>query len=144
MDSSLKQYSCAANAQSLSRPTLIARVGRFRALRDNLLVDYYEDPYAPGLYRHETNRYPYVEVTLDGETFHACAQGWKGDLVMIDRITNQLGWVDNGARTTLWVPASSCARIRREDSTWITTDDDHDWHENKDQKIDYRPSTVRD
>lgn len=63
---------------------------------------------------------------------------------MIARITNQLGRVDNGARTTLWVPASSCTRIRREDSTWVTTEDDNDWHENQDQTIDYRPLTVRD
>lgn len=107
-------------------------------------MDYYEDTHAPGLYRYETNRYPYVQVTLGDETFHARAQGWKGDLVMIDRITHQLGWVDNGARTTVWVPASSCTRIRREDSTWITTEDDHDWHDDQDQTIDYRPLTVRD
>lgn len=58
------------------------------ALRDNLLVDYYEDAHAPGLCRYETNRYPYVEVTLDGETFHARAEAWRGNQVMIARITN--------------------------------------------------------
>lgn len=107
-------------------------------------MDYYEDSHAPGLFRYRTNRYPYVEVTLDGETFHACAHGWKGDLVMIARITNQLGRVDNGGTTTLWVPSESCHRIRREDSTWITTEDDHDWHESQDQMIDYRPRIARD
>ena len=63
---------------------------------------------------------------------------------MIARITKQLGRVDNGATTTLWVPAESCHRIRHEDSTWITTEDDHDWHEDQDQTIDYRPRAARD
>lgn len=107
-------------------------------------MDYYEDPYSPGLYRYETNRYPYVEVEHDGELFHAQAQGWKGDMVMITRIKNQLGWVDNGAKETLWVPAETCHRIRREDSTWVTTEDDHHWHQNQDQMIDYQPRLKRD
>ncbi|WP_426734327.1 hypothetical protein [Glutamicibacter sp. 2E12] len=107
-------------------------------------MDYYEDSYAPGLFRYATNRYPYVEVSLDGETFHARAEAWRGNQVMIARITNQLGRVDNGTRTTLWVPASASTRIRREDSTWVTTEDDHDWHEDQDQTIDYRPRTARD
>lgn len=55
-------------------------------LRDNQLVDYYEDPYSPGPYRYETNRYPYVEVEHDGELFHARAQGWKGNMLMIARM----------------------------------------------------------
>ncbi|WP_172512196.1 hypothetical protein [Glutamicibacter mishrai] len=107
-------------------------------------MDYYEDPYSPGLYRYETNRYPYVEVEHDGELFHAQAQGWKGNMLMIARIKNQLGRVDNGAKETLWIPANSCQRIRREDSTWVTTEDDHEWHKSEDQKIKYRadPWTV--
>lgn len=107
-------------------------------------MDYYEEPTQPGFYRYRINRYPYVEVNHGGELFHAQAQGWKGDMLMIARIKNQLGWVDNGAKETLWIPAASCTRIKHADSTWVTTEDDHYWHENQDQMIDYQPQLKRD
>ena len=113
-------------------------------LRDNLLVDYYEDPYSPGLYRYETNRHPYVEVEHDGELFHAQVQGWKSGMFMITRIKKQLGRVDNGAKETFWVPDTACTHIRSEDSTWVTTEEDHHWHANQDQMINYRPQLNRD
>lgn len=118
--------------------------GSFSHLRDNQLVDYYEEPGQPGFYRYATNRYPYVEVEHDGELFHAQAQGWKGDKLMIARIKNQLGRVDNGAKETLWIPSGACIRIRREHSAWITTEDDHYWHTNQDEMIYYHTQLKRD
>lgn len=110
----------------------------------NQTVDYYEDPGMPGLFRYEVNRYPYVEVAHGGEVFHAQAQAWAGGMVMIGKPTGQLQRVDNCAREVLWVPSAACHRIRRKDSIWITTQDDHDWHSNQDEMIDYSPQLKRD
>ena len=107
-------------------------------------MDYFPEPGVPGFFRYETKRHPYVEVHHEGEVFHAQAHGWKGDMVMIGKPVDQCGRVSNCGSQIMWVPASHCQRIRREDSTWITTEDDHDWHEEQDKTIEFRPSLIRD
>ncbi|WP_346922897.1 hypothetical protein [Glutamicibacter creatinolyticus] len=103
-----------------------------------------QDPRFEGMRRYEPNRRPYVEVREGDHRFHAQVIGWNHGDVFIEYPTKILNRVTTGQREVKWVPTAAAVRIRRADSIWASTEDDHAWHAAEDQRITYRadPWTV--
>ncbi|MGP9528129.1 hypothetical protein [Glutamicibacter sp. AOP5-A2-18] len=86
-----------------------------------------------------TGEYPYVQV-FDTELgkIHARLRGWVQGELFIEYPPNGARWVYNGRLDVKWVPTTSATRIKRADSIWRSTEDNHTWHEREDAKISFR------
>lgn len=103
------------------------------------------DPRFERMQRYEPGRRPYVQLTgPDLGKYHARVIGWIPGEVFIEYPIKIRDYVTTGQLDVAWVPTAAAIRIRRSDSIWLSTEDDHDWHEHEDQKIKYRadPWTV--
>lgn len=97
------------------------------------------DPRFEHMRHYETNRQPYVQVNGPNHgKFHARVIGWIPGQIFIQYPTKIIDYVTTGQLVTMWVPTAAATRIRRADSIWLSTEDDHEWHEAEDQKIKYR------
>jgi len=107
-------------------------------------VTQFQDPRFERLRRYEPNRRPYVEVRDGDHRYHAQVIGWNDGAVFIEYPMKILNKVTTGQREVKWVATASAQRIRRADSIWASTEDDHQWHAVEDQRITYRadPWTV--
>lgn len=103
-----------------------------------------QDPRFEDMRRYAPNRRPYVEVREGDRRFHAQVIGWNQGNVFIEYPTKILNRVTTGQREVKWVPTAAATRIRRADSIWASTEDDHAWHAEQDKRIEYRadPWTV--
>jgi len=103
------------------------------------------DPRAKNMRHYTPGRRPYVEVREGESRYHAQVIGWSGDHVFIEYPPKVRAAMNPpGQQVVKWVPVSSAVRIRRADSIWATTEDDHQWHTEADKNIEYRadPWTV--
>jgi len=96
--------------------------------------------------RYTPGKQPYVEVTDgDRQKTHARIIGWDGDLIFIQypsKVTAQMN--KDPMDQVRWIHKNTAQRIRRADSIFASTEDDHEWHEEADKHITYRgdPWTV--
>lgn len=82
---------------------------------------------------------PYVEALNEGWKIHAKVIGWDDDLIFIEypsKVTSQMN--KDAMDRVGWIHKNDAKRIRRADSIFASTEDDHDWHEREDAKITYR------
>lgn len=102
------------------------------------------DPRFKNMHRYTPTRRPYVEVRVGDKRFHAQVIGWNGKHAFIEYPTKIINRVTTGQREVGWVPIENAVRIRRADSIWASTEDDHEWHTTEDKHITYRadPWTV--
>lgn len=89
--------------------------------------------------RYEPRQRPYVQVTgPDFGKYHARVIGWVPGEVFIEYPTKIINYVTTGQLDVMWVPTVAAVRIRRSDSSWLSTEDDHEWHRAEDARIGYR------
>lgn len=92
-------------------------------------ADLYRE-YAPG-------RRPYVEFNRGGAfKIHALVLGWQQGMI---RVQFPLSKTVPDARVCEWIHRDDAVRIRRQDSVWVSSDDDPAWHGRQDERINYRP-----
>ncbi len=98
------------------------------------------DPRFDRMKRYEINRQPYVQVT-DAEQgrYHARVIGWIPGEVFIAYPKLIRDYTNTGKLYPKWVPTNSAVRIRRQDSIWLSVEDDEQWHQAEDSKISFRP-----
>lgn len=89
--------------------------------------------------RYPPTQRPYVEALNEGWKIHAKVIGWDDDLIFIEypsKVTSQMN--KDAMDRVGWIHKNDAKRIRRADSIFASTEDDHDWHETQDARITYR------
>jgi len=90
-------------------------------------------------------RYPYILIESRGEApLHARIKAWAGDQMQIEYPPRTAAGTFDGEPEHRWVHKDSARQVRRVDAQWAHTDDDIQWHIDRDKTIDYRPGAKRD
>ena len=99
------------------------------ALRDNNRMAE-RDPRFEHMRHYMPGQRPCVQITgPDLGKFHARIIGWIPGEVFVEYPLKIIDYVTAGQLDVMWVPTAAAVRIRRADSIWLSTEDDHNWHQ---------------
>ncbi|UTT40268.1 hypothetical protein NMP99_03150 [Glutamicibacter mishrai] len=97
------------------------------------------------VYEYTAGRYPYVIVEERGQApLHARVKAWAGDQIQIEYPPLTAAGTFDGEPELRWVHKDLAKQVRRADARWAHTDDEMQWHMDRDKTIDYRPGVKRD
>ncbi|ALG28098.1 hypothetical protein AOZ07_03160 [Glutamicibacter halophytocola] len=102
---------------------------------------------SPEEHAHEypAGRYPYVIVEARGQApLHARVKARAGDLIQIEYPPRTAAGTFEGDPELRWVHKDNAKQVRRADARWAHTDDDMQWHMDRDKTINYQPGVKHD